>query len=166
MRQRTLLCNSFVNTQQYWSHCQAAACAQQWKYCWKRCFLCGPLWGSIIRLIEFSSVQSSQCSSVQLVQCSEWVRGLLQFSPCELLLLEAGSWSMGIVRKPSIRGTSAIGSRYWTTGEDTADWEELVCAVVNCRVCELVISLWLLVVTFCGSSINPIINPNPIYSHS
>jgi hypothetical protein len=33
-------------------------------------------------------------------------------------------------------------SRYQaTTGEDTADWEELVRAVVNCRVCELAIAL-------------------------
>jgi hypothetical protein len=31
---------------------------------------------------------------------------------------------------------------HWAmTGEDTADWEDLVRAVVNCRVCELVIAL-------------------------
>jgi hypothetical protein len=28
-----------------------------------------------------------------------------------------------------------------TTGEDTADWDDLVRAVVNCRVCELAIAL-------------------------
>jgi hypothetical protein len=28
-----------------------------------------------------------------------------------------------------------------TIGDDTADWEELVRAVVNCRVCELTIAL-------------------------
>jgi hypothetical protein len=28
-----------------------------------------------------------------------------------------------------------------TTGEDTAEWEVLVRAVVNCRLCELVIAL-------------------------
>jgi hypothetical protein len=27
------------------------------------------------------------------------------------------------------------------TGEDTADWEDLVHAVVNCKVCELAIAL-------------------------
>jgi hypothetical protein len=53
-----------------------------------------------------------------------------------------------------------------TTGEDTADREDLVSAVVNCRVCELVIVLELLVVTICECSINPIINPNPVCSHS
>jgi hypothetical protein len=41
-----------------------------------------------------------------------------------------------------------------------------VCAVVNCRVCELTIALYLLVVTTCKCSINPITNPNPVYSHS
>jgi hypothetical protein len=31
---------------------------------------------------------------------SELVRGLLQFSPSELLLLEAGSCGLGIIREP------------------------------------------------------------------
>jgi hypothetical protein len=54
-----------------------------------------------------------------------------------------------------------------TTGEDTADWEDLVRAVVNCRVCELAIALWLLVVMICKLSINPITNPNPsIITHT
>jgi hypothetical protein len=41
-------------------------------------------------------------------------------------------------------------------------------AVVNCRVCicELEIALELLVVKFYKWSINPITNPNPVYSHS
>jgi hypothetical protein len=30
-------------------------------------------------------------------------------SPCELLLLESGSWGMGIVWEPRVRGSSAIG---------------------------------------------------------
>jgi hypothetical protein len=61
------------------------------------------------------------------------VRGLLQFSYCEPLLLEAGSWGTGIVWEPRVRGTSTVESHYWAmTGEDTA---------VNCRVCELVIAL-------------------------
>jgi hypothetical protein len=62
---------------------------------------------------------------------------------------------------------TAFGNRYQaTTGEDTADWEDLVRAVVNCRVCEIAITLQLLVVTFRKSSINPITNSNPVYSHS
>jgi hypothetical protein len=61
------------------------------------------------------------------------VRGLLQFSPCQLLLLEAGSWGTGIVREPRVRATSAFENRYETsTVEGTADWDELVRAVVNC----------------------------------
>jgi hypothetical protein len=28
-----------------------------------------------------------------------------------------------------------------TTDENTADWEDFVCAVVNCRVCKLAIAL-------------------------
>jgi hypothetical protein len=66
----------------------------------------------------------------------------LRFSSCELLLLEAGGWGTGIVREPQGKGTSAVGSRYQTTtGEDTADSENLVRTVVNCRMCELVIVL-------------------------
>jgi hypothetical protein len=52
---------------------------------------------------------------------SQLVKGLLQFSPCELLLLEAGSRGTEIVRESRVRGTSAVRSRYQaTTGEDTA----------------------------------------------
>jgi hypothetical protein len=38
-------------------------------------------------------------------------------------------------------------------------------AVVDCRVCELAVALELIVVTLCKSLINPITNPNPIFSH-
>jgi hypothetical protein len=46
----------------------------------------------------------------------------------------------------SLRSTSwgsyDTGSHYRvTTGEDTADWKDLVHAVVNCIVCELAIAL-------------------------
>jgi hypothetical protein len=44
--------------------------------------------------------------------------------------------------------------------------EDLVRAVVDCRVCELVTALQLLVVTICKCSVNPITIPNPIYSHT
>jgi hypothetical protein len=53
---------------------------------------------------------------------SELIRELLRFSPCELLLLEAGSSGTGTVREPRVRGRSAVRSRYQsTTDEDTAD---------------------------------------------
>jgi hypothetical protein len=38
-------------------------------------------------------------------------------------------------------------------------------AVVNCRVCELAIALWLILVTICKSPTHPIKNPNPVSSH-
>jgi hypothetical protein len=95
------------------------------------------------------------------------VRGLLRYSRCELLLLETSSWGTEIIQEPRVRRTSAVESRYQTTtGEDTADWEDLVRAVVNCRVCESAIALQLLVVTIYKWSTNPITNPNPVYSHS
>jgi hypothetical protein len=86
------------------------------------------LTGSIqlVSAVQLSTVEWSELVSSQLV------RGLLQFGRCELLLLEDGSWGTGIVREPRVRGTSAVGSRYQaTTGEDTADWEDLVHAVVK-----------------------------------
>jgi hypothetical protein len=45
------------------------------------------------------------------------------------------------------------------------NWENLMCAVVNCWMCELAIALKLLVITICRSPINPITNPNPVHSH-
>jgi hypothetical protein len=49
---------------------------------------------------------------------------------------------MGTVREPRERGTPAVGSRYQaTTGEATADREDLVRALVNCTVCELTLAL-------------------------
>jgi hypothetical protein len=94
----------------------------------------------------FASRLYHATNRVQLVQLSwlvsEWVRGPLQFSPCEPLLLEAGSWGTGIIRESRVSGTSAVGSRYQTTtGEKTADWNDIVRAIVNCRVCELAILL-------------------------
>jgi hypothetical protein len=67
--------------------------AQQRKCCWKQCFLCGPLRGDITWPTEFSSV--SECSAVEysgVKWVGWWVRGLLRYSRCELLLWEAGSW--------------------------------------------------------------------------
>jgi hypothetical protein len=103
-------------------------------------FSVGPLWGYMTRPTEFSWVSVVQCSAVERV--GWWVRGLLRFSPCELLLLEAGSWNTGTVREPRGRGTSTVESRYQTKkSEDTEDWEGSVRAVVNCSMCELAIAL-------------------------
>jgi hypothetical protein len=83
------------------------------------------------------------------------------------LLSEAASWGKGIFRDPRVWGTSSVWSRYQvTTREDTADWEGLGRAVVNCRVCELGIALYLLVVMFSKSTTNVITDPNPVCSHS
>jgi hypothetical protein len=94
---------------------------------------------------------------------SEVVRGLLWFSPCELLLLEAGSWGTGIVWEPGVRGTSAVGDRDQAmTHEDTADWLSRCCSeLLNVWIS---VSTMLLVVTICKDSVNLIINSNPIYA--
>jgi hypothetical protein len=107
-------------------------------------FSVDPVRGYITRPSKFSSV--SECSAVEYsgMKWVGWwaVRVLLQFSRCELLLLEVGSWGTGTVREHWGKGTPAVGSCYQaTTGEDTADWEDLVRAVVNCRECELTIAL-------------------------
>jgi hypothetical protein len=82
-----------------------------------------------------SSVSAVQCSGMDRVGWWEWVIGVLQFSPCQLLLLEAGSWGTGIVREPRVRGTSSLGSRYQTTtGEGAADWRNFVRDVMNCKM--------------------------------
>jgi hypothetical protein len=82
------------------------------------------------------------------------------------LLIEFGSWGTGIVRKPRVRRRYVAGSRYQaTTGEDMADWKDLIRAVVNCVVCEIAIALYLLVVATGKWLINPITNPNPNFNH-
>jgi hypothetical protein len=62
--------------------------------------------------------------------------------------------------------TAFISCYQMTTGEDRAGLENFVRALVNCRVCELALVLLLSVVTFCKSSINPVSNPNTVYSHT
>jgi hypothetical protein len=46
-----------------------------------------------------------------------------------------------------------------TTEEDKADYDALLRAIVNCRVCDTAIAL--IVVTSLKSPINTITNPNP-----
>jgi hypothetical protein len=60
-----------------------------------------------------------------------------------------------------------VGSRYQTTtGEDAAEWKNLVCAVVRRWVYELARALYLVVVTICKCSVNAITSPTPVSSHS
>jgi hypothetical protein len=110
-------------------------------------------WGS------FSYRSAVEWSKLVGKWVSEWVR-LRWFSPCELLLLEPGRWGTAIVQEPRVRGMPAVGSCYQTmTGEDIADWEDLVHAIVNCRVCELAVLQLLVRVVMscvCKCSINPI----------
>jgi hypothetical protein len=59
-----------------------------------------------------------------------------------------------------------FGIRYQaTTGEDTARWEDLVCAAVICKEHKSVRLLEVVVVTVSKSPVNPITNPNPLPSH-
>jgi hypothetical protein len=102
----------------------------------------------LVSAVQYSTVQYS---TVQWSEVNWWaVRRLLRFGLWELLLLEAGSWGTGNVRELRVREISAVESRYQaTTCEDTAEWEYLLCSVVNCRLCESVIALYLLVSTSC-----------------
>jgi hypothetical protein len=96
---------------------------------------------------------------------SPHILSLLSLSLSNLVICErvAGQWG----REHESLGSHGVGSRYLaTTGQNTADWKDFVCAVVNCRVCELALALWLFVVTFCKSWINPITNLNPVYNHT
>jgi hypothetical protein len=60
-------------------------------------------------------------------------------------MLKQDNWSNELLVGQSPAGKYAsteaeniVGIRHQaTTGEDTADWEGLVCVVVNCWVCEL-----------------------------
>jgi hypothetical protein len=99
-----------------------------------------------------------------VIGVSQWVnqsaRGLLRFSCCEPLLLEASSCGTETVRRPRRRGTSTVGSRYQATAVKTWLWT-LVCVcvavIVKCKVYSRAVS---------KSPINHVINPKPVYSHS
>jgi hypothetical protein len=76
------------------------------------------------------------------------------------------SWSNELVVRQSPSGKNVstetyeiVGIRYQATiGADTADWEDLVRAVVNCK------SVWIsdyAIVTICKCSINPITESKP-----
>jgi hypothetical protein len=133
------------------------------------CFLCGPLWGYMIRPTEFNSVNkwsAAEWSEVSWLVSSQLVTGMVKFGHCELLLLEAGSWGMGIRQEPRV-GKISVGSPCLAvSGEDATHCKGLVCAIVNWWVRELAIEIQLLIVIICKCSTNPITNPNPVYRHS
>jgi hypothetical protein len=62
------------------------------------------------------------------------------------------------------KGTSAVGSRYQRTGDDTADREDSACCIVL-RDLPVVCSAMWTILTSCKCPINPVINPNPVCSH-
>jgi hypothetical protein len=114
----------------------SGARCQEWP-CWlvasSKLLLCSALLCSSVS--ECSAVEYSEVKWSELV--GEWEDCCS--CVCELFLLESGSWGTVMVQEPKVRGMSTIGSRYQTTtGEDTADWKDLACAVVNCRLRELV----------------------------
>jgi hypothetical protein len=57
--------------------------------------------------------------SVSEESVSASIRGLLQFSPCELLLLEAGSRGQGQFGDPEEGGTPVVGIWYQATAMNT-----------------------------------------------
>jgi hypothetical protein len=67
----------------------------------------------------------------------------------------------------NVRNSVFIGSSRCqaTTGEDTADWDDLACAVVIFKVYKSVRLLELLVSTSCKGSAVSIISPNPMFRH-
>jgi hypothetical protein len=117
-------------------------------------FFVGLLQGYPTQLTEISSVEYSGVKWVG----EQSVRGLLQFSHCGPLLLEAGSWGMGIVQEPRAMRMYAAGSRYQQmASEDCNRLRTLVCVQKWFVKCSNELYK-------CG--INPITNPDPIYSHS
>jgi hypothetical protein len=98
------------------------------------CFMCGPCVDIMSRTISESAVQCSGEKWRIGWWVSEWVRGLLRFTPCELLLLEAGSWGTGIVWESRIRGTSAVASRYRATVSEDMTVDASLCVTVIYKV--------------------------------
>jgi hypothetical protein len=70
---------------------------------------------------------------------TDTVRGLLGFSHCELLLLDAGSRRRGQFRNPEEGECPPLEA---TTKQQlvktVTDWEDFVCPIVICEVCRTV----------------------------
>jgi hypothetical protein len=61
---------------------------------------------------------------------------------------------------------STVGTHYQAvTGGDIADVEDLVCAIVICRVFRSVKQLWSPVVTNYKALVNPVTNPIPMSNY-
>jgi hypothetical protein len=66
----------------------------------------------------------------------------------------------------STKGEDIVGICYHvTTGEDAADWENLMCAVAICKVYKSVGLLELLVLMSYMRPINSVIDPNLMFTH-
>jgi hypothetical protein len=80
-------------------------------------FTMNPLRGYVTRPTEWVQCNWMQWSEVNLL-VSEWVRGLLRFGPCELLLLQAGSCGTAPLwtrRKENVRRWKLLpGNDWWT----------------------------------------------------
>jgi hypothetical protein len=106
---------------------------------------------------------------------SELIRGLLQFSFWEPLLLEAGSWGRGEFGNPEKGECPPLkaATKQWlvetvtdcgheSESERVSEWvSERACVRASVCVCVRAQSR-----AVSKSSINPIILPNPVYSHS
>jgi hypothetical protein len=86
---------------------------------------------------------SFQCSLTDLFQsCHRWP--LLGSSSVKYHLRDSGDVTQQYesCRKRCRHASGAsFANLYQRTGEDTKEWEDLVHAVVNCRVCELAIAI-------------------------
>jgi hypothetical protein len=95
--------------------------SNNWTAAEEQCFLRGKFWEGISRIISESWVS--------------WVYSLSN----EIIVRQLPSG-----KKLSTEAEDIVGIRHQaTTHEDTADCEELVLAVVNCRLCELALMLQL-----------------------
>jgi hypothetical protein len=61
------------------------------------------------------------------------------------------------LREPGIRGTSTSGRRYQAEQRSNVTDNSRLCVIAICEVLSRAVS---------KSPINPIINPNPVYSHT
>jgi hypothetical protein len=103
------------------------------------------------RRMVFSTQSVPKCyKQGQLVVA---VRELLWFGRCELLLWEAGSWG----QEPTEEGECPLLEAATMQRREDVTVDTSVCATVNCKVQSCTAS---------KGSINPVINPKPIYSHT
>jgi hypothetical protein len=112
------------------------------------------LFPGLFTRIYSSTMLSTSPLSLSCSEVSQWVSqwvslqpGVSQSVESWQLKLEVGSWGPVTVREPEILGTSTVGSRYQATWLRTLVCVECIHELYKC-------------------SINPIINPKPLYSHN